>query len=181
MKLLIRSILRQQKYNFPPLHLPSDKLVLRRGQQLTQLVFNYRAFMRTWTRNANVPCKCKMFQSTTQASSIVEGHVMCAARDIAPTSCLAKANLAAGRHLEVAGSHSFFASLPLSLSFCVCLCVCPCVYLCLFFSLSLSLSRRKDYGIVWVAPKGLRRPCLLAAAVGSFQLHRSAATRPGVC
>ena len=50
--------------------------------------------MRTWTRNANVPCKCKMFQSTTQASSIVEGHVMCAARDIAPTSCLAKANQA---------------------------------------------------------------------------------------
>ena len=93
-KLLIRSILRQQKYNFPPLHLPSDKSVLRRGQQLTQLVFNYRAFMRSWTRSANVPCKCKMFQSTTQASSIVEGHVMCAARDIAPTSCLAKANLA---------------------------------------------------------------------------------------
>ena len=110
-KSLIKNIIREQKCNFPPLLLPSDKLILRKGQQLTQLVFNYRAFMRTWTRNANVLCKCKRFQSTTQANSIVEGHVMCAARDIAPTSCLAKANLAettfsSGRSLEVAGPHS---------------------------------------------------------------------------
>ena len=93
-KVLIRSLLRYQKYNFPPLHLPSDKLVLRRGKQLTQLVFNYRAFMRTWTRNTMVQCKCRMYQPTTQASSTVEGHVMCPAGDIVPTSCLAKANLA---------------------------------------------------------------------------------------
>ena len=93
-QLLIRNILRQQECNFPPLHLPSDKTVLRRGQQLTQLVFNYRSFMQTWSRNANVLCKCRMFQANAQANSIVEGHVMCAARDIAPTSCLAKANLA---------------------------------------------------------------------------------------
>ncbi|CAE7798947.1 unnamed protein product, partial [Symbiodinium necroappetens] len=37
-----------------------------------------------------VQCKCRMYLPTIQASSIVEGHVMCAARDIAPTSCLAK-------------------------------------------------------------------------------------------
>ncbi|CAE7777056.1 unnamed protein product, partial [Symbiodinium necroappetens] len=46
-KLLIRSLLRQQKYNFPPLHLPSDKLVLR---------------------NTQVQCKCRMYRPTTQAN-----------------------------------------------------------------------------------------------------------------
>ena len=37
---LIRAFIRVEKCNFPPLHLPSDKLVFRKGQPLTQQIIH---------------------------------------------------------------------------------------------------------------------------------------------
>ena len=48
---------RVERCNFPPLHLPSDKLILKKGQPLTRLVFNYRSFMKIGAgpRQSNAP------------------------------------------------------------------------------------------------------------------------------
>ena len=92
---LIRDIIRaDEKCNFPPLHLPSDKLVLRKGQPLTQQVFNHRSFMRNWSKNVSVKCTCTKFHSGCKGTAIISGHLMCAAADVVPNSCLATANLA---------------------------------------------------------------------------------------
>ena len=93
-RLLIRSIIRVERCNFPPLHLPSDKLILKKGQPLTQLVFNYRSFMKNWSRNASVKCTCIGFHAKCRDTAIISGHLMCAAADVIPLSCLATANLA---------------------------------------------------------------------------------------
>ena len=93
-RLLIRSIIRVERCNFPPLHLPSDKLILKKGQPLTQLVFNYRSFMKNWSRNASVKCTCVGFHAKCMDTAIISGHLMCAAADVIPLSCLATANLA---------------------------------------------------------------------------------------
>ena len=96
-RLLIRSIIRVERCNFPPLHLPSDKLILKKGQPLTQLVFNYRSFMKNWSRNASVKCTCIGFHAKCRDTAIMSGHLMCAAADVIPLSCLAvlaTANLA---------------------------------------------------------------------------------------
>ena len=83
-----------ERCNFPPLHLPSDKLILKKGQPLTQLVFNYRSFMKNWSRNASVQCTCTGFHAKRKDIAIISGHLMCAAADVIPLSCLATANLA---------------------------------------------------------------------------------------
>ena len=88
-RLLIRSIIQVERCNFPPLHLPSDKL---KGQPLTQLVFNYRSFMKNWSRNASVKCTCIGFHAKCRDTAIISGHLMCAAADVIPLS--ATANLA---------------------------------------------------------------------------------------
>ena len=85
---------RVERCNFPPLHLPSDKLILKKGQPLTRLVFNYRSFMKNWSRTATVKCTCTDFQAKCRDTAIVSGHLMCAAADVIPFSCLASANLA---------------------------------------------------------------------------------------
>ena len=82
----IQNIVRVERCNFPPLHLPSDKLILRKGQPLTRLVFNYRSFMKNWT--------CSGFHAKCRDTAIISGHLMCAAADVIPLSCLASANLA---------------------------------------------------------------------------------------
>ena len=94
-RLLIRDIARVERCNFPPpLHLPSDKLILKKGQPLTQQVFNYRSFMKNWSRNASVKCTSINFRSGCKTTAIISGHLMCAAADVIPHSCLATANLA---------------------------------------------------------------------------------------
>ena len=90
-RLLIRDIVRTERCNFPPLHLPSDKLILKKGRPLTQQVFNYRSFMKNWSRNASVKCACINFHARC---ATISGHLMCAAADVIPHSCLATANLA---------------------------------------------------------------------------------------
>ena len=66
----IQNIVRVERCNFPPLHLPSDKLILRKGQPLTRLVFNYRSFMKNWSRSAstNAPAVAFMPNAGTQLS-----------------------------------------------------------------------------------------------------------------
>ena len=91
---LIRAVIRVEKHNFPPLHLPSDKLVFRKGQPLTQQVFNYRTFVRNWSRHTSVKCTCSKFLSRCKATAVISRHLMCAAADVIPKSCLATANLA---------------------------------------------------------------------------------------
>ena len=89
----IRNIIREERCNIPPLHLPSDKLILRKGQPLTRLVFNYRSLMRNWSRNASIKCTCANFQVKRRDTAVISGHLMCAAADLVPSSCLASANL----------------------------------------------------------------------------------------
>ena len=83
-----------KRCNFPPLHLPSDKLILRKGQPLTQQVFNYRSFMKNWSRTASVKCACNQSHSGYKNTAVISGHLMCAAAEVIPNSCLATANLA---------------------------------------------------------------------------------------
>ena len=90
----IQNIVRVERCNFPPLQLPSDKLILKKGQPLTRLVFNYRSFMKNWSRTASVKCTCTAFQAKCRDTAIVSGHLMRAAADVIPFSCLASANLA---------------------------------------------------------------------------------------
>ena len=90
----IQNIVRAERCNFPPLHLPSDKLILRKGQPLTRLVFNYRSFMKNWSRTTSVKCTCIDFHAKCKDTAIISGHLMCAAADVIPHSRLATANLA---------------------------------------------------------------------------------------
>ena len=90
----IQNIVRVERCNFPPLHFPSDKPILRKGQPLTRLVFNYRSFMKNWSRSASIKCTCSDFHAKCRDTAIISGHLMCAAADVIPLSCLASTNLA---------------------------------------------------------------------------------------
>ena len=83
-----------ERCSFPPLHLPSDKLILKKGQPLTRLVFNHRSFMKNWSRPASVKCTYIEFHAKCRDTAIISGHLICAAADVIPLSCLATANLA---------------------------------------------------------------------------------------
>ena len=61
---------------------------------MTQLVFNYRSFMKNWSRTASVKCTCIQFHAKGEDAAIISGHLMCAAADVIPHTCLANANLA---------------------------------------------------------------------------------------
>ena len=51
-RLLIREIIRMERCNFPPL-------------------FNYRSFMKNWSRNASVKCTCINFHSRCKTAAII--------------------------------------------------------------------------------------------------------------
>ena len=46
---ILRFLVQRERVNFPPLHLPSVKMVEIKGRPWSKSVFNFRTFLRSWT------------------------------------------------------------------------------------------------------------------------------------
>ena len=79
-QILIRRLTCQERCNFPPLHLPTTKLVYCKGQQLATQVINYRTFLRRWTRTQTRVCTCGRLAEAYPQAVTASGHVFSAAR-----------------------------------------------------------------------------------------------------
>ena len=84
---ILRFLVQRERINFPPLHLPSVKMVEIKARAWSQTVFNFRPFLRSW-----VPGNPQACASRTWCSSET-GHLFAHVRQILPASPLADLNL----------------------------------------------------------------------------------------
>ena len=84
---ILRFLVQRERVNFPPLHLPSVKMVELKGRPWSKSVFNFRTFLRSWTPGQPQDCNCK-----TWHKGDIE-HLFSHVRQILPFSPLADLNL----------------------------------------------------------------------------------------
>ena len=84
---ILRFIAQRERVNFPPLHLPSVKMVEIKARAWSQTVFNFRSFLRSWVPGQPQECACRTWCSSET------GHLFAHVRQILPTSPLADLNL----------------------------------------------------------------------------------------
>ena len=84
---ILRFLVQRERVNFPPLHLPSVKMVEIKGRPWSKSVFNFRTFLRSWTPGQPQECDCKLWHKDNT------GHLFSHVRQILPCSPLADLNL----------------------------------------------------------------------------------------
>ena len=84
---ILRFLVQRERVNFPPLHLPSVKMVEIKGRPWSKSVFNFRTFLRSWTPGKPQECDCRMWHKENT------GHLFSHVRQILPCSPLADLNL----------------------------------------------------------------------------------------
>ena len=87
---VLRDIVMHERVNFPPLHLPSCKMIEVKARPWSRTVFNYRPFIRSWKPGQPEACNCTRFTASTTWTS---GHLFAHVRLIFPRSPLATLNL----------------------------------------------------------------------------------------
>ena len=84
---ILRFLVQRERVNFPPLHLPSVKMVEIKGRPWSTSVFNFRTFLRSWTPGQPQECDCRMWHK--ENTGRLFSHVC----QILPCSPLADLNL----------------------------------------------------------------------------------------
>ena len=84
----LRFLVQPERINFPPIHLPSVKMVEIKARAWSQTVFNFRrTVLRSWVPGKPQECACRTWCSSET------GHLFARVRQILPTSSLADLNL----------------------------------------------------------------------------------------
>ena len=81
---ILRFIVQRERVNFPPLHLPSVKMVEIKARARSQTVFNFRTFPRSWVPGKPQECVCRTWCSSDT------GHWFAHVGQILPASPLAE-------------------------------------------------------------------------------------------
>ena len=84
---ILRFIVTTERVNFPPLHLPSVKMVEIKARCWHRSAFNFRSFLRLWTPGKPHECTCQKWCHTPST------HLFAPVRQILPVSPLANLNL----------------------------------------------------------------------------------------
>ena len=83
----LRFLVQRERVNFPPLHLPSVKMVEIKARAWSQTVFNFRTFLRSGVPGKPQECACRNWCSADAE------HLFAHVRQILPNSSLADLNL----------------------------------------------------------------------------------------
>ena len=84
---ILRSPVQRERVNFPPLYLPSAKMVEIQARAWSQTVFNFRTFLRSWVPGKPEECACRSWFF----SEI--GYLFAHVRQVLPISPLVELNL----------------------------------------------------------------------------------------
>ena len=75
---ILRFFVQRERVNFPPLHLPSVKMVEIKGRPWSKSVFSFRTFLRSWRPGKPQECDCRMWYKENT------GHLFSHVRQILP-------------------------------------------------------------------------------------------------